>query len=189
MRKTEITANHYYHIYNRGVGKQPIFFCRENWAFMIQRLNHYFTPERAEIVAYCLMPNHYHLLVRVLCSDFGRKVMQPLTVSYTKAVNKQQNRNGHLFQGPYQARLVKRDADLINLSRYIHLNPVTAGLVSRAEVWVFSSYRDYVGLRNGQLPKPAIVLDQFPSREAYAEYVNFHRASDGGLSADILFDE
>jgi len=69
MRKIKITAGHYYHIYNRGVAKQPIFFCRENWAYMIQRLGHYFTPEQAEIVAYCLMPNHYHQYFTICHSE------------------------------------------------------------------------------------------------------------------------
>ena len=78
--------------------------------------------------------------------------MQPLTVSYAKSINKQEERSGHLFQGPFQVKLVDRDEYLKWLSRYIHLNPVVAGLVERPEEWAFSSYRDYVGLRNGTLP-------------------------------------
>jgi hypothetical protein len=60
---------------------------------------------------------------------------------------------------------------LLHLTRYIHLNPVAAGLVSKAEDWEFSSYRDYLGLRNGTLPKPNVVLDQFNSRQDYRTFV------------------
>ena len=86
MSKIAYTPDHYYHIYNRGVNRGPIFFAKRNWFFFIQRLREYFTEETAVIIAYCLMPNHYYLLVRLLCDDFGRAVMQPFSTSYTKPV-------------------------------------------------------------------------------------------------------
>ena len=152
MRKTPLVPGQIYHIYNRGVNRQPIFFQTRNWGYFIERLQKYCVPTLIEILAYCLMPNHYHLLARVIGEDVGQQVMQPLTVSYAKSINEQEGRSGHLFQGPFQAKLVDRDEYLKWLSRYIHLNPVVAGLVERPEEWAFSSYRDYVGLRNGTLP-------------------------------------
>lgn len=189
VRSTQIVAGYYYHFYNRGVNRQAIFFREENWGYFIRRLRQYSVPEYLTIVAYCLMPNHYHLLVRANHDDVGRKVMQPLTVSYSKSINKQQERSGHLFQGPFQARLIEEDADLKWLSRYVHLNPVTAGLVREPADWIYSSYRDYVGLRNGTLPNPAIVLDQFPSRSAYADFVETDLRPEAGLAADLIVDE
>ena len=97
--------------------------------------------------------------------------MQPFGTSYTKAINKQQERVDPLFQGPFKARLVESDTDLIHLSRYIHLNPVAAGFVDAPDEWEFSSFLDYVGLREGTLPKATIVLKQFANRAAYARYV------------------
>lgn len=117
MRQVQIRTGHYYHFYNRGINHEPIFFCEENWGFFIQCVRTYFTLELIEIIAYCLMPNHYHFLVHVLHDDVGQKVMQPFTVSYTKAINKQQERSGHLFQGPFQAKLVKDDRYLRWLTR------------------------------------------------------------------------
>jgi len=87
MRTTKLVAGQYYHIYNRGVNRQPIFFCDDNWVFFLRKLRQYFKEELAEIVVYCLMPNHYHLLVYIKCDDAGLEIMQPFTVSYTKAVN------------------------------------------------------------------------------------------------------
>ena len=189
MRTTRLSPGQYYHLYNRGVNRQPIFFCDENWLFFVRRLRHYFNPELAEIIAYCLMPNHYHLLVYVKCEDAGREVMQPFTVSYTKAINKQQQRSGHLFQGPFEAKHVNRDAYLKWLTRYIHLNPVEAGLVAAPADWVYSSYREYIGLRQGTLPSPEIVVSQFPSIEAYREFVESSARVEAGLAAELLFEE
>lgn len=188
MAKTIYSPGRYYHIYNRGVERRPIFFADRNWGFFIQRLRDYFVDGVADIIAYCLMPNHYHLLVYVLCDDFGRAVMQPFSTSYTKAVNQEQGRVGHLFQGRYQGKLVDKDGYLLHLSRYIHRNPVSAGLVAHPADWPFSSYRDYVGLRGGTLPKPEVVLAQFVSVAGYAAYVEEGDEGDGKIG-HLLFDE
>ncbi|WP_420641358.1 transposase [Candidatus Leptofilum sp.] len=187
MSKTTYIPGHYYHIYNRGVNRQAIFFAKHNWGFFIQRLREYFMDETAVIIAYCLMPNHFHLLVRVLCEDFGRSVMQPFGTSYTKAINREQYRVGSLFQGRYKGKRVDKEGYLLHLSRYIHRNPVEAKLVKHPTDWHFSSYRDYVGLREGTLPKPNIILSQFSSIAEYAEYVE--AGDDNQDIKHLLFDE
>jgi REP element-mobilizing transposase RayT len=171
MAKTIYTSGEYYHIYNRGVNRQPIFFAQHNWGFFIRRLRHYFQPTHADIVAYCLMPNHYHLLVHLKDDNFSHAIMQPFGTSYTKAINKEQDRVGSLFQGRFKGKHVDNQAYLTHLTRYIHRNPVDAHLVTSPSEWVFSSYRDYIGLRNGSLPKPGIVLAQFASMADYRAYV------------------
>jgi putative transposase len=185
-RKITFQAGESYHLYNRGVNRQPIFFCPENWGYMLKLFRRYFRPDLIDIIAYCLMPNHYHLLVRLAVDDFSKQVMQPWGVSYTKAVNKQQGRVGPVFQGPFQAVHVSRDEHLMHLSRYIHLNPVAAGLVAAPEAWTFSSYRDYIGLRQGTLPRPDDVLSLFPSRQAYREFVETDQ--DPSIIASMMFD-
>ena len=114
--------------------------------------------------------------------------MQPLSISYTKAVNRQQSRVGPIFQGAFRAKLVDKTEYLLHLSRYLHLNPVLAGLVEDPEAWKFSSYRDYIGLRKGTLPKPDIVLSHFPSREAYAEFVKGYSMTDRELIEHLMLD-
>jgi len=171
MRKAPVFAGHIYHIYNRGVNFGDIFFTRANRVFFLRRLREYCSPDMGVVIAYCLMPNHYHLIVHVVGDDFGLTTMQPLAVSYTKAINKQEGRVGPVFQGPFKTRPVTTDGDLVHLSRYVHLNPVTAGFVTVPEAWEFSSYQDYIGLRAGTLPRPEMVLRHFASPAAYAEYV------------------
>jgi REP element-mobilizing transposase RayT len=141
----------------------------------------------AVVVAYCLMPNHFHLLVQPLDDQLSRR-MQRLSISYTKAINKRHGRSGALYQGQFQAAHVDRDEYLLYLSRYIHLNPVEAGLVRRPEDWEFSSYREYVGLRQGTLPTPQVVLSQFSSPSAYREFVEACRPGDSKLVAHLLLD-
>ena len=188
-RRVEFRAGHYYHLYNRGVDRGPIFYCDENWGFFIQRLRRFFTPQHADIMAYCLMPNHYHLLVQLKTDELSQRVMQPLSVSYTKAINRQQHRVGPLFQGPFRAAWVNGDAYLMQLSRYIHWNPVAAGLVKRPADWTFSSYRDYVGLRQGTLPVTDFILAQFPSPDAYREFVERYDQADVKTIEHLTFEE
>ncbi len=189
IREAKLVAGSSYHLFNRGVNRSPIFFNDGNWLFFIRQMKHYFTPDRVRILAYCLMPNHYHLLVQLLCDDFSATVMQPFSLSYVKAVNKQQARTGPLFEGPFQSRHVDRDEYLRHLTRYIHMNPVAANLVQTPELWQYSSYQEYVGLRAGTLPAKELVLGQFPSPKAYADYVQLYRTADDGRLAQWLFPE
>lgn len=171
MPNPQFRAGHCYHVYNRGVNRGPIFFTEENWGFFIRRVREYFKPEFVLILAYCLMPNHYHLLLRLKIDALSSEIIQPFGTSYTKAINKQQNRVGPLFQGKFKAELVEEDAYLTYLTKYIHLNPVKAGLVKTPAGWAYSSYQDYIGLRKGILPSPELVLDRFPNRKAYQDFV------------------
>ncbi|NJL48398.1 MAG: hypothetical protein HC929_14100 [Leptolyngbyaceae cyanobacterium SM2_5_2] len=94
-----------------------------------------------DVLAYCLMPNHYHLLVQCKTQDVSGAMMR-LSVAYTKAMNRRYNRVGALFQGQFQSIGVESDEYLYHLTRYIHLNPVKAGIVAHPKDWEFSSYLD-----------------------------------------------
>lgn len=187
-RKVAFRAGNHYHLYNRGNNYQPIFFQRENYLFFLRQLRKYFVPDAARIVAYCLMPNHYHLLV-CLETDALAGIMQPFSLSYTKAINRRFGRVGSLFQGRFKAIHVDRNEYLLHLSRYIHLNPVLAGLVERPEEWEFSSYGEYVGARMGTLPVPEIVLSQFPTTDAYRAFVESYAERDRAFIAHLVFDD
>ena len=170
-KKPPLLAGHYYHLFSRGVNRQVIFFAPENWLFFLDRMGRYFQQEYLDVLAYCLMPNHYHLLVYLRIDEVSRKVLQPFGTSYSKAINKQQGRVGPLFQGPFKAKLVDDDGYLAHLTRYIHLNPVEAGLAEGAADWPYSSYGEYVGMRKVALSRPELILQQFGSRGAYREFV------------------
>ena len=170
IRDTPFRAGEYYHVYNRGCNREPIFVRRENYLFFLTRLREYLCDSTADVFAYCLMPNHYHLLIRLRDDDLSGP-MHAMSTSYSKAFNKECQRVGPLFQGPFRAIHVDREEYLLHLTRYIHLNPVVAGLVARPEDWEFSSYPEYVGLRNGTLPQPHGVLESIGSSEAYRAFV------------------
>ncbi len=171
-RETQLCIDEYYHVYNRGTNRERIFFERENYRFFLKGLRAYISSKTASVIAYCLMPNHYHLLVRLLSSSFS-EAMQQFGTSFTKSINRRFDRVGPLFQSRFKAIHVEREEYLVHLSRYIHLNPVVAGLVKSPADWEFSSYREYVGLRDGNLPSPDLVLSIFPTRDAYRRFVEF----------------
>ncbi len=188
MRSTPILPFNYYHIYNRGINRGLIFFAEENYHFFLDRLRKYFISDKASIISYCLMPNHYHLLIYPMTEEFGNHVMQPFSVSYTKAINKRNLRTGPLFEGPYQAILVEQDEYLLHLSRYIHLNPVSANLVDRAEDWEFSSYRDYIGTRPSGFINPNIITGYFADSSEYEEFVLSISKSEEDFPVNLLID-
>ena len=147
----------YYHLYNRGVNRQKIIFENWNFQFFLFNIDRYLLP-LAELVAYCLMPNHYHMLIFTnstsevtsgITSEVTSEVakaMMKLSVSYTKTINAYYQRVGPLFQGAYQAKHVESDVYLSDLIRYIHLNPVSSGLVEIPEDWEYSSFHYYQSL-------------------------------------------
>ncbi len=169
-RQVIFQADNYYHIYNRGNNRQLIFFERDNYLYFLRQLKKHLIPNSVDIIAYCLMPNHYHLLV-YLKTDHFSKLMQAFSLSYTKAINKRHERLGSLFQGRFQAIHVDGEEYLLHLTRYIHLNPVKANLVEKAEDWEFSSYQEYIDLRKGSLPKIDIIRSQFHSADDYSKFV------------------
>ena len=195
-RDSELCAGEHYHFYNRGNNRERIFYERGNYLFFLRRLREYCAPV-VDVVACCLMPTHYHLLARVreradasepsqVSAGVSRAMMR-LSVSHTKAMNKKYDRVGALFQGAYRYKHVSENDYLVHLSRYIHLNPVIDGLVERPEYWEFSSYREYMGLREGTLARPGVVLDQFRSTDDYREFVESYIAENRTIIADLLF--
>jgi putative transposase len=171
-RNVEFTQGQYYHIYNRGAGRSKIFFVEENYKYLTRLVERNFKKYGIIIIAYCFMPNHYHFLLRLENELFLSKFINVLFSAYVQALNRQQNRTGTLFEGRFKHILVDEWKYLIHLCRYIHLNPVKAGLVSAPEEWEYSNYKEWIGARNGILKDEGFIKDYFESREKYSEFVN-----------------
>lgn len=131
-----------YHVTARGNDRNLIFRDDEDRRVYLGRLAHYGRRFSVRILAYCLMPNHVHLALRRGCFPLSR-FMAGLQSSYTQWFNRRHRKSGHLFQGRYKAFLVQEDPYLLALVRYIHLNPVKAGLAATPESYAWSSDRHY----------------------------------------------
>jgi len=176
-----------YHIYNRGNFRQQLFFTDRHYKYFLTKCHLYLKP-KADILAWCLMPNHFHFLMAI--HETG---LQPVKVgniempaitngfrllqsSYAKGLNKEKERTGNLFQQKTKAKFVSGQPDYsITAFHYIHQNPFAAGLVTAIHDWEYSSFKDYAGLRNGSLCNQilaeqllgieALTFDNFTLRE------------------------
>jgi len=161
----------YYHFYNRGRSRLDIFIEPENYLFVIQKIKIFAQKYSLSMIAYCLMPNHYHFLVRQDGEFPAGLLPQRVFNSYSKAFNLRYAHHGTLFESPYQVKAVEKDDHLMHLCRYIHGNPQRARLVQRVDAWPFSNYPEWVGLRNWGLCDQDFVKENFPKPKDYADYV------------------
>lgn len=201
-RKVVFANNEIYHIFNRGVEKRPTFTDKRELDRGIETLDFYrfanlplklskflVLPESektkliqkihgeyqklVQIICYCLMPNHFHFLVKQTKENGVSTFAANFTNSYTKYFNTKHERVGPLFQGLFKAVRVESDEQLMHVSRYIHLNPVSSFLIrpDQLENYQWSSYPEYLDLSSERIADKEIVLDLFPSKEKYKQFV------------------
>lgn len=185
--------NGYYHIYNRGVDKREIFLDDQDYLVFLHLLKFYLSPqdikyqtnhpltevtgiipvrlhllstlpEEIDLIAYCLMPNHFHLLIKQLSKDGVTKLLRKVLTTYVMYFNRRHKRIGHLFQGIFKAVLVDNDSYLLHLSRYLHLNPCELTGMTPVN-YSYSSYQYYLGYKKAPWVKPDFVLNYFNSSE------------------------
>jgi REP element-mobilizing transposase RayT len=162
---------HYYHFFNRGAHRVPIFREKENYVFVLHKIKHYCRTLALTIIAYCLMPNHYHFMIRQDGENAAGLLPQRVFNSYSKAYNQRYGHSGTLFEGSYKVALVNNESYLLHLCRYIHANPVKHGLVTDVAAWPYSNYLEWVGERNGTLVDHDFVQEHFPAPEGYRAFV------------------
>jgi REP element-mobilizing transposase RayT len=133
-----------YHVMARGVDRRPIFVDDHDRKRFLDQMRRYERELGAQILAYCLMGNHFHLAVKVAASTLGA-FMQRLTGGYAATFNHRHGRVGHLFESRYKDKLCLDDRYLLTLIHYIHMNPVRAGLVSVPGDWPWSSFKPMDG--------------------------------------------
>jgi REP element-mobilizing transposase RayT len=183
-----------HHITARGVRRAEIFGSDRDYEVFLATLVEAGKLARWSCLAYCLMPNHFHLLIgRVTTGELSRG-MQFLNGTYASRYNTAHERTGHVFQGRFHSELVRRDNHLLEAIRYIALNPVRAGLASRPELWRWSSYGGTVGLGSRQdwVQHDTVLAlfagDATTAQHRYAEFVNAGTLSTGRPSLSDLID-
>ncbi len=196
MRKEPLVNGALYHIFTKSISGHKIFRSKNDYTRMknllwfykkekiptrfsiFQRMKNkeefyerYLNDKNdlVEIIAYCLMPTHLHILLRQL-RDSGISIyMSNVLNSYTRYFNNKNKRKGPLWQSRFKSVMVKTDEQILHLTRYIHLNPVADGLVDKPEEWLFSSYREYIGAEDEQICNFSKYINV--GREEYAEFV------------------
>lgn len=201
-RKVVLANNQIYHIFNRAIDRQTIFTTKWEYKRAIDTLKYYLysnlqckfsqflnqtkdhklkilqeqiekDQKLVEIISFCFMPNHFHFLVKQLRENGISKFVANFTNSYTKYFNSKHQRNGHLFEGTFKAILVESDEQLIHLSRYIHLNPVTSFIVKKEnlEKYEWSSFPEFISHDNKNICDKSIILDHFSTVDEYKAFL------------------
>jgi len=160
-----------YHIYNRGADRTTIFREHNDYLFVLQKVKSYLADLDLTMIAYCLMPNHYHFVVRQNGDQAAGLLPQRVFNSYVKSFNKRYARSGTLFEDRYQAIHVDDEAYLVYLCTYVHINPLKSGLVDDLRAWPYSNYLDWIGEQEGTLVDREFVSAYFPDHDRYRHYV------------------
>jgi len=201
MRKEPLVVGQVYHVFTKSIAGFSIFNNDDDFLRIISVIRYYqrrkpvlrFSefielPEirgrefnmgisvyghgkLVEIIAYCIMPTHLHLILKELQENGVSNFMRRVLDSYTRYFNIKYKRKGPLWEGKFKNALVKTDEQLLHLTRYLHLNPVTAHLVDKPEDWTISSYREYLSMVNttDRICDYSAILDVKPI--AYREFV------------------
>jgi len=163
-------AGAYYHVINRGINGIEIFHTPKDFNYYLKRVKKYSKEYGVDILAFALMPNHIHLLIHTPKDTLSR-MMKSLNTSYVVYFNKKYDRNGPLFQGRFKSIIVDKDAYLLEVTRYIHLQALRAGIIQNLGDYPWTSYREYVKKSN-QYPwlKKESILSQFKSKNAFLTF-------------------
>jgi len=164
----------FYHVTSRGNDRKRIYFRESDYYKFRSYLKDAQQKYGYLLHCYVLMPNHYHLLMETPHANVS-KVMHFMNGSYTNYINKKHGRSGHLFQGRYKAIVVDRDNYLLELSRYLHLNPVRAELVAKPIDYEHSSYKSYVSTSKENFVSRNLILQMISkdSKQAEKWYTDF----------------
>ncbi len=166
-----------YHVTARGNERKNIYFSKTDY----KRFFHYISEAQKKfgikIICYVLMSNHDHLVIVTPEANLS-KAMHYINGSYTTYINVKRKRSGHLFQGRYKAIIIDRDNHLLELSRYVHLNPVRAKMVQKPEEYLYSSYKTYIKNTKSKMLYESQVLEMISDVNGYAkkEYQRFVEA-------------
>lgn len=196
--------NTFYHLYNRGVDKRDIFKDERDYKTFLFLLKAYLSPpprdipfakrntlhQELDLLSFCLMPNHYHLLVKQVTRDGITKLIRRICTNYSMYFNQRYQRIGTLFEGNYKAVIVETDEQLLHLSRYIHLNPQMAGL-GKVNEYPYSSYAYFLNRKKANWMKPDEIQSFFSNKLPHLTYDRFvtDHATENRLDQNLILEE
>jgi len=187
-RRDAFIQGGFYHVYNRTLPGAPLVFVTQNYAYFLRLVQRYRQTYGVGVIAYCLMPNHFHFLLHQETDKPLSRFVAALLNAYVQAVNRQQARHGPLFEGRFRHVCIEDETYLTHLCRYIHLNPVKAGLAKVPEGWPYSNYCDWVGLRAGSLKDDAFICEHFGAPGAYRSFVEEYQEGEEAILVKYLWD-
>ncbi len=206
-----LQAGDFYHIYNRGNNRENIFYKEGNYNYFLKKYDLYLS-DYLETYAYCLLPNHFHLLVRVkeeeevvsamqripslqgmvsLSEPVGKIVSEQFRrffITYSQAINKQESRIGSLFQKNFKRKCIVNDRYFTNAVHYIHANPQLHGICDNYMEYNYSSYGRILLEKSSKLQKQEI-LNWFGGKEEYIKFHQMNKSAVGELSRFVIEDE
>ncbi len=190
----------YYHVYNRGHRKQEIFLQNRDYERFLKRIKEYKKKYQITLVAFCLMPNHFHFLLKQNTLGSISSFMSDLCNSHSRFYNTKYETVGSLFQGRFKAKRVEKDEYLIHLSRYIHLNPLDLFnfgnrqfIENQLIVYPWSSLSRFLSNKADDLVDTTFILNYFRQQDKSADYREFlfsqlHAKFDPAIH-NLVFDE
>lgn len=192
-RKVILAIEEAYHIFNRSLHEIPIFRKRRETANFLKAMKYYLAPSPpvkysiyrknpksysidlsnplVKIISYCLMPSHFHFILFQNQENGIKTYIQKLTNSYSHYFNLRNERRGPLFESPFKAVRVETDEQLLHLSRYVHLNPVTAYQVEHPKDYLYSSFSAYLGEKHPLPIDTSMILSHYSSPKGYEKFV------------------
>lgn len=197
-RQVFFASNQYYHVYNRGSEKRTIFLSPRDYNKFLVRVKENAKKFSIDILCYCLMPNHFHFLLKQVSENPITLFMNAIQLGHAKYFNTKYERVGPLFQGRFKAKLVNSEEYLLQVSSYIHKNPI-AELIDSGNrrdsrnllrSFPYSSYREYLKLETNEISKPDFILNYFSKTNPKLNYQSFVEdfAADIASLAPILAD-
>ena len=173
--------DYFYHIYNRGFNKSNIFLDNQDYSVFVNLLERALDPnlkilpsgfinthnisQDIILIAYCLMPNHFHFLFKTISKEGVTKLLRRVLTSYVMYFNKKYEREGTIFQGKPRGIVIESESHLLHLTRYIHKNPLEIEAVKNLRDYPYSSYQEYIGIRKSAWVMPEEILSFFKSEE------------------------
>lgn len=163
-----ISGTGVYHVMLRGIDKREVFLNRADYEKFLYYIKKAKEKSGFDLLAYCLMPNHVHLLIKEGNEAVGHAIRR-ITVGYVQYHNLLHERTGHLFQNRFKSEAVEDEKYLLTVMRYIHQNPLKAGIVNDISKYRWSSYQEYL-MNEYELIDKSIIISYFPDKNAFIKY-------------------